>query len=354
MPCLNEQDTLLDACRSLGFASSQEPPERCFLVLVDNGSTDRTPELCRALQFELLDSVVAVREPVRGHVPARRRGNETAAHVARTRGRPEATLLIIQADADTHYSPDYVDNVRETISNTPVSGPIGQAITTPPPELSSQYPGVLSEVDLVDDSVQRRFVGSPRFDALVDDKACAYVLGDYQRWGGHRREYFQDGTEILAETTRLAIAGLAQGAERIEIAGASATHSQRRLLADAVQELASAGFPYGDRRIFPRQATMTLSDLEQMVTAGDRRLLDKILAARAAHLVALTALLPAHLARSLTGQVPADPGLRTLMHELPQRSIHEAAKTPGRLLADVLIVAMTARPLLDHRSGFEP
>jgi glycosyltransferase involved in cell wall biosynthesis len=53
MPCLNEQDGLAASCRSLGFGSAQLPPERCLLVLVDNGSTDSTLDICEGLRSEI-------------------------------------------------------------------------------------------------------------------------------------------------------------------------------------------------------------------------------------------------------------------------------------------------------------
>jgi hypothetical protein len=345
MPCLNEQDSLAASCRSLGFGSAQQVPERCFLVLVDNGSTDATLDLCQALRSEVGDVVEVVQEPVRGHVPARHRGNLAAEHLADTRGVSLAELIVIQADADTQYSPGYVDIMREAITSAPAGSPIGQAISLLSLDVRASCPCVVAAVDLVDQAVEWRF-GSSRYDVVVDDKACAYRLGDYERWGGHRREYFRDGDELLAETTRLAIAGLTHGATRIDVVEASVIHSQRRLLSDAAQELAAAGFPYVGRRIFPGIPPVTLNDLERRVVAGDRDLLDAIGAVRASHLVALTVLLPAQLARVLTGEVPADPGLRNVLESLPRRSIRQAATTPGLLLNDVLDLALASGSLL--------
>jgi hypothetical protein len=347
MPCLNEQDNLVAACRSLGFGRAQEAPERCFLVLVDNGSTDATLDVCRRLRDVVGDAIAVVREPRRGHVPARHCGNVMAARVAAERGIPRSEVIVIQADADTRYSPGYVDAVRKVISNPSVVSPVGQAVTRLPPDLATAYPTVFARVDSIDREIEQRF-GFSRYDFVVDDKACAYGLGDYVRWGGHRREYFGDGLELLAETTRLTIAGLAYGAERIDIVEASVVHSQRRLLSDAAQELAAAGFPYVGRRIFPDTQAVTLEHLERGAVAGDRKLLASISTVRAAHLAALMVVLPAHVGRALTGVLPADPGVRRVVASLPLRSIDEVVMTPGCLLGDVLDLALSGSQLLEH------
>lgn len=341
MPCLNEQENLLAACRSLGFAPAQKTPERCFLVLVDNGSTDETLDTCRMLRSVVGEAVIVAEEPIRGHVPARHCGNLFAAQHALSRGTAPADVIVIQADADTQYSPGYVDSVREAIWASSAGAPIGQAVTLFPPDFKAAYPQVFSVLDSVDRTIEQRF-GFSRFDVVVDDKACAYRLGDYEQWGGHRREYFEDGSEILAETTRLTISGLAHGAERIAIAGAFVVHSQRRLLGDAAQELGAAGFPYVSRRLFPNTAPVSLDALEEGVAGGEPRLLASVANFRAAHLVALMAVLPAHLARILTGEPPADPEIRRMLEGMPRRSVNEAMAFPGRLLGDVLQFALAA------------
>jgi hypothetical protein len=346
MPCLNEQDSLAAACRSLGFDGTHELPARCVLVLVDNGSTDRTADICRALQSELGAAVVNItQEPRRGHVQTRRHGNQTAARIARTREISYESLIVIQADADAIYSPGYVDTVRKAIWAGTGKGRIGQAITEREPGLERRYPRVFAEVDAVDQTIRQRF-GTPPLDPLVDDKACAYTLRDYKQWGGHRREYLDNGSELLAETTRLTIAALAQGADLVEIVDASVVHSQRRLLADAAQQLASAGFPYADRRLFPARTDVKLDDLERMVAHNDRELLNAVLTTRAAHLAALTVVLPAHLLRTLTGEMPQDSDVRAALMDVPHRTVQEAAATPGRLVGDVLALAAKPSTLL--------
>jgi hypothetical protein len=335
MPCLNEEDYLTAACASLGFGGSVNPtPPQCRLILVDNGSTDRTLDICHALQDELGELVVIVQEPVRGHVPARHRGNMIAAQIAAAEGISPDQAVIIQADADTEYSAGYVDNVRAAYVDAPVDGQFVQAITVLPPDLRATYPRVFAAMDAVDQSMETRF-GLQQYDFVVDDKACAYGLDDYFKCGAHRREFFRDGTEILAETTRLMIASQALGLKNIEIADATAIHSQRRFLHDAAQHLATAGFPYSARRASPGARPITLEKLESLVT-GESDVLESITAIRAVHLVALMVLLPAQVVRACTGELPTEPYVRRILRDMPARSLEDVATTPGQLLADVL------------------
>ena len=344
MPCLNEEGYLAAACASLGFGGgASATPLRCRLILVDNGSTDGTLDVCRTLQGELGELVVIVQESVRGHVPARHRGNLEAARIAAGDGIPPGQAVIIQADADTEYSPGYVDRVRAAYCGAPVVGRFVQAITLPPSDLLDTYPGVFAVMDVVDRSVVARF-GLQEYDFVVDDKACAYGLDDYFTYGGHRREFFDDGTEILAETTRLMIASQALGLKNVEISEATVVHSQRRLFDHAAEHLATAGFPYTASKAFPGVRPVTLEKLESMALAGGSEIVESIAAMRAAHLVALMVLLPAQVIRACTGELPTDSYVRRILQDIPVRSIDEVAATPGRLLADVLDLAWDTGP----------
>lgn len=338
MPCLNEEDYLTAACASLGFGGGVSPPPQCRLILVDNGSTDRTLDVCRVLQGQIGELVVVVQESVQGHVPARHRGNLVAAQIAAADGVSPDEAVVIQADADTEYSLGYVNSVRAAYGDAPIDGQFVQAIAVPQPGFHATYPRVFAAMDAVDQSIAARF-GVQQYDFVVDDKACAYGLDDYFKCGAHRREFFCDGTEILAETTRLMIASQALGMRSIEIADATVVHSQRRLLHDATQHLATAGFPYSCTRAFPGVQPVTLEMLERMVVADESAALEPIAAIRTAHLVALTVLLPAQVVRACTGELPTDPYVRRILLDIPTRSIDEVATAPGRLLADVLGLA---------------
>lgn len=331
VPCLNERESLEATCRSLGFAASVEPPDGCGLILVDNGSTDGSVQLCEWIRDASPGSVVVAQESERGYVPARRHGIDIAAEITQDADIPADRVIIIQADADTGYSAGYAVAMRDALSRAG-PGHLAQAITTRPAEFAHQHPLVLElenadQLDGLDDRDRD-------FDIIVDDKACAFTLSDYRRWGGHRREYLPDGEELLAETTRLFIAARLNGATRVDVDGAMVSHSLRRIEADAVQELAAAGFPYSRRRMLGGEP-LTLDALEDRVASGDRTILEQIRAVRHAHLVGLFEMLPAHLARSV-GVMRTDSRALRALDALPPRHHDEAVTRPGQLLADVL------------------
>ncbi|QQD71574.1 glycosyltransferase family 2 protein [Acidithiobacillus ferrivorans] len=107
IPCLNEEDCITATCASLGFGDGLEPPGR--LVLVDNGSSDGTAKLMLAIQRASPPGhVLITQEHRRGYVAARRAGMAKVIDVAQRDQVPEEDVLILQADADTIYLPDYL------------------------------------------------------------------------------------------------------------------------------------------------------------------------------------------------------------------------------------------------------
>ena len=110
MPCLNEEDELEAACASLGFGLAAETgPAKTTLILVDNGSTDRTPEIMQHIwRSSRKGAVIITHESERGFVPPRRHGIERAAALAEIEGLSQSDVLILQADADTRYRSGYV------------------------------------------------------------------------------------------------------------------------------------------------------------------------------------------------------------------------------------------------------
>lgn len=341
IPCLNEAGFMQRTCRSLGFAAGLRPPNDCFLILVDNGSTDETPSICDALKQEVGAQVVCVAEPVRGHVAARSRGVQVARALAERVQVPLDEALIIQADADTEYSVGYVDTLRQAAYRRSSRGSaILQATTRLDRRTRAEYSIAFDLLDGVDAQVERAYPVH-YLDPIVDDKACAYFIADYDRWGGHRREYFPDGSEILAETSRLMISALACGAERVDVSDAVAVHSPRRLFEDAFHAFATDGFPYaaaeppwgGTGGAMPLDAMAAAMRDNSFTRAGELRLL------RIAHGVALFALLPRHLAAAL-GDPPDLAGpLRSVLNSLPPRSREDAMTHPGDFLTDVLALA---------------
>ena len=77
IPCLNEAAELEASCASLGFGLGAETrPAETTLILVDNGSTDKTPEIMKQIQHSSYEGAVLVaHEGERGFVPPRRDGN---------------------------------------------------------------------------------------------------------------------------------------------------------------------------------------------------------------------------------------------------------------------------------------
>lgn len=264
VPCLNERESLEATCRSLGFAAGAQPPVGCSLILIDNGPTDGTLALCRKISRSSSASVVVAQERERGYVPARRRGIEIATDLSRDLDVALDHVVVIQADADTIYSRGYALAMLNALAQ---AGPDHMALgaTARSGEFAAQHP-LVSELEETDQSVDIEWARD--FDVVVDDKACAFTLDDYHRWGGHRREYLSDGEELLAETTRLFIAGRVGGARRVDVDGAVVLHSPRRIETDAAQHLAAAGYPYSRRQLLGVEP-ISLEALERQVATGD-------------------------------------------------------------------------------------
>ena len=112
MPCLNEQQILAHSCASLGFGAGRTPPANSVLVIVDNDWSDGTREVATSIKARSPPGcVIVVSEPEKGYVPARQRGTITAQKIARERGIARTNTLILQVDADTNYSENYVDEI---------------------------------------------------------------------------------------------------------------------------------------------------------------------------------------------------------------------------------------------------
>jgi hypothetical protein len=242
-------------------------------------------------------------------------------------------VIVVQCDADTTYSDGYVSTLASAARDQPRA--LAEARTELPPGFADRYPTVTQALDEVDSAFERRFPPSD-WNVVVDDKACAFSLQDYRSWGGHRREIFLDGTEALAETSRLLIAARAAGAPLVQALDALAVHSPRRLYKDAAQFLATSGFPYEHRRALPASGRVGIEELEQAAVHQDMDVLDLVLALRRRHLLALQALLPAHLEHSIEGRPPGPPEIDALLDHLPHRSSDDASVRPAVFFEDVL------------------
>lgn len=241
IPCLNEQDGLAATCQSLGFP--QAPPSNTKLVLVDNGSSDKTLEV----MIEIRDAaqpgeVVVVKESNQGYVPARHAGAMAVREAAITSGLNADQVLLLQADADTIYLPDYVSCMcLAAVRAPPMMMLEGAAITAR--EFARRYPqydAISREVDIA----MQPLLTDDSDDLVLDDKVCGFWLGDYFAWGGHQREFDSSGDELFAETTRLYMrARDSHGARRFRVNDAAALPSRRKLLENPAAHFASAGFP---------------------------------------------------------------------------------------------------------------
>ena len=96
VPCYNEADYIAETLKSLGEQTFAGPYE---IVVVDNNCTDQTADIARAMGAR----VVAEKNP--GVCWARQRGTEGA------RGD-----VVISADADTTYSPEWLANIDRSFS----------------------------------------------------------------------------------------------------------------------------------------------------------------------------------------------------------------------------------------------
>lgn len=347
LPCLNEEESLLSTCRSLGFGTSGEgQAPQAALFIVDNGSTDNTVSVAGEIQDASLPGTVIIgREEERGYVPPRHRGNGFARSFAEAHGIHSGQVLVLQADADTLYGQDYIEQMRlaaqaagaNTLLEARAEFPAGFQNSFP------EYVALLAETD-------NRFFRTINFRAADDlvctDAVCGYRLSDYLAWGGHIREYRGDGEEIHAETTRLRIRSVAHGAGKVLVEDAVALPSERKTLLHPAEEFATAGFPRESAwRAAWRRKYTGLDTAEAFGTAHNHPEVVEAVRLRERHLAALFGLLPLHAARAL-GAPPAaaDPRLLEIVASLPARDANTLLHRPGQLLVDVL-------DTVDHRGA---
>lgn len=334
IPCLNEERTLANVCRSLGFGIGQQVPDDTALVLVDNGSADATVEVAKDVKRRSRSgSVVVTAEPERGYVPPRHRGNRVAIDVAAERNIPAENVFIIQADADTLYSEGYVD-VMKSCALSLGRGRMLDARTEYPDDFTAtchEYIALCNQVDAEFESALSEQPG----DVVVDDKACGYWASDYELWGGHRREYTADGDEIHSETTRLYIRARAHGAGRHLCEEAVAQHSARRIISDPAFSFATAGFPReGAFKSKWKQRYMGPNDIVDFCNDVNRPKIEFAIGCRRAHMRGLFDLLTIHVDQTLArDQRSGQPfGIDIGM---PARDGRIARERPGILLEDV-------------------
>lgn len=350
MPCLNEEPTLEATCASLGFGQSRgiaEPPE-AGLILVDNGSEDSTWVVMNKIQqCSPPGSVVLARETDRGYVPPRHKGVMVARTMALSGNTPESDFLIIQADADTTYSDGYVPNMVRAWDAQQGDCIVEATCRTPPP-FEAAYRGYGEHCNRADAAVCHLWA-SEHDDLVVDDKACAYTIANYIRWGGHRREFTSRGDEVHAETTRLYIKAHLSGARRVLADKAVAWPSRRKIFEDPMLHFATAGFPRESS--WRRQWEAAIGNpvgLREFADTISGEVIWKATQIRRAHALILFGLLPAFVAelmRSPGGERPATE-LTSLFPMLRPLSRTEIISNTAILFERAFALIDSAWPLL--------
>jgi hypothetical protein len=342
MPCLNEELELKATCASLGFGICCESGlADTILILVDNGSTDRTLEIMWQVQrSSRKGSVIVAYEAERGFVPARSHGIKRVLQLAKEASQPYSEILILQVDADTIYLPGYVTAM---ISGSNAAGPqtLLEGRATVPADFRKLYSDYQALSESVDASVQSLCV-SETHDVVVDDKICAFRLADYLSWSGHRREYEPRGTEIYAETTRLFLKGRAFGATKTMINDAVAQPSRRKVFKSPALYFATAGFPYGTPWVASLLASNSEADTFDMTCVKN----PTAVFLRQCHTVILFGVLPVWVSQAI-GTIDQLGAIETqlfpLLKLLPTLTIEHLRDAPGEVITTALQLIISNR-----------
>jgi hypothetical protein len=339
IPCLNEEADIEATASSLGFGGTNvEADDDVFLLVVDNGSTDRTPAIMEEIAAASRSgSVRILTEPERGFVPPRRCGAFAVGELAAELGVAPEEFLILQADADTQYLPGYAQHMWKALEGR--QGLLLEGASKRTAEFDDDHPEYRTLEKSIDDALEAEGVADDE-EVIVDDKACGYLLSDYQRWGGHFREQDRLGGTVHAETTRLFLrARLAHGAVKIRVDPAQAQSSRRRIIDEPALHFATSGFPREDawvtawRERHPKRWTV-----DEFAKSLDHPDVREACFYRAAHDIALFALLPWVLARARDpeGFDAHDERAERLLALVPRLTIDDLVARPARALTAVL------------------
>jgi len=333
IPCLNEEATLASTCESLGFAGTSHPPEDTVLILVDNGSSDGTRDVMKAIADRSRPgSTLLASETTRGYAPPRRRGVELAREIMAQRRCTERASLIVQADADTVYRPGYIRSVQrvaERSRNTLVHGR-----TRVPREFAASYPRYEKACEDASAFVQPLCV-SENEHIIVDDKVCAYWVNDYLTWGGHTQEFDPDGNEVHAETSRMFMRAKARGARLAHVDSAIAVPSRRKVCTGPALYYLTDGFPRGSHWVENWRDGYGRDSFHRFF--ADEVGLRGATVVRWAHEVMLFGALPCAVARALGTPIAShDRMLAPLIDLLPAVTVHDLLHAPGQILSATL------------------
>ncbi|MDC0449185.1 glycosyltransferase family 2 protein [bacterium] len=216
IPAYNEEDYIVDTVQSLYPQSLTE--STYSIIIVNNSSTDTTEEkLLSFIEETKADNVFILNEYVKGIIPARRAGVEKAIELQGVKDH-----WIVNGDADTKYTHDWVANLLITIAPNPQTEFI-QCIAEGGD--LSEYPNILALTQPPKDKA-KELIGKNKY-LPVDDKVCSYSANFYRKTGGYNREYYDD-IEQMAETWRMYIKGKLLGFSRVFCDTNTSIHSKRR------------------------------------------------------------------------------------------------------------------------------
>lgn len=347
MPCLNEAAFIRQTAASLGFSATSTPPPNCHLVVVDNGSTDGTPDLLDQIRREATAPVHLFVEKERGYVPPRRAGVDAAVALSRAMGFEATSVLVLQVDADTIYKRGYVEAMQSAAYGQ--NDIMLEGATRRPPEFEAAHPSYIAAERLVDHEVEP-FDLADEDEVVVDDKICGFRLADYLKWGGLFEEHTAAGDPIHAETTRMFIrAKLLHGARKVRVNPSGAASSRRKVVENPWLHFATVGFPR--EATWVRKWTTKISVDGNDVDAFANGVLNgcqrDAVYLRRAHQLALFRYLPALVMVASLGQIPSEfsDDIAAVLDAISTHSSEEIARAPGRALMDLLAL-IDSRPQL--------
>jgi hypothetical protein len=352
LPSLNEEATLRETCKSLGFCKSaaSQPSPGTLLFIVDNGSTDKTLELAYEIRRTAPPGSVFIgQEKERGYVPPRHTGNILVKAFAEHNRIDLSEILILQADADTSYEEGYIEWMRSASESF---GP--NLILEGLAEFSSDFCDTFPEYVQLSAGIDARVLSILKLpetsDLVCTDAVCGYRLSDYFAWGGHLREWCDSGDEIHAETTRLYLRALAHGARKVCVKEALAHPAERKIISHPGEEFATAGFPReASWRASWEQRYQKPVRLADFLVYSEYPEILHATRVRERHLVALFGLLPVHVARAIEREqaIPIGPAMNDIAVLLRQRNKETLSLQPGVFLTDVLEIVDYKGAVLD-------
>lgn len=340
MPCFNEEGNLIESLSSLGF-SSEAIQESCDvnLVIVDNNSTDSTSSIVSRIKDQFPERIHLIKESEQGYIPARHAGNVYVKDLAEEKGWLIENILILQADADTVYSKGYVSEMRRASIFFGLNTML-EAYSEFPKSFKYRFADYIDLCNEIDHTLDSIFVKGKTYDIIVDDKQCAYRLGDYFRWGTHVREFLANGDEIFAETTRLFLKARLFGATKVMLNNVYAEHSPRRILEHPILQYVMAGFP--------REMVWKIKWLDKNISIEeffklkdcDSIAWDNMTNARIIHLISLFNVLPIYINRILGIKTTTCSNILydSISDSLPLYNKEILMVNPGHLILNVLNV----------------